>query len=364
MIADAGGPLAIVGGGTRMCAGVLAGEVLSTAAMSGIELYEPGALTVVARAGTPLGEVEATLAQNGQRLAFEPMDARGLLRTSGTPTIGGVVAANVSGPRRIQVGACRDFLLGVRFVDGRGVLIKNGGRVMKNVTGYDLVKLLAGSLGTLGVLSEVSLKVLPMPQTQASLVFSGLTDAVAVRLMSAAMASPFEVSGAAHCRRAPDGGPVTLLRLEGFAASVQYRAAKLLELLSEFGTGTVESDTGRVQATWKWVRDVGAFHHAPGDVWRISVKPGDGPDIAAKLGARDVLFDWAGGLIWALLEEGVDVRARLGNFAGHATLLRADADTRSRIAAFQPQPAALAALVDGLRAQFDPRTILNPGLMD
>ena len=164
IITGAEGPLRIEGGGTRPIGGASNGARLSTSAMTGVELYEPGALTLVVRAGTPLDEVEATLAAEGQRLAFEPMDHRGLLGTSGTPTIGGVVAANVSGPRRIQAGACRDFLLGVRFVDGQGRIIRNGGRVMKNVTGYDLVRLMAGSYGTLGVLTEVALKVLPAPR--------------------------------------------------------------------------------------------------------------------------------------------------------------------------------------------------------
>jgi glycolate oxidase FAD binding subunit len=171
IVADAKAPLAIHGGGTRGVA--VDGDALSTANLSGIELYEPGALTIVVKAGTPVAEVDAALAIEGQRLAFEPMDHRGLLGATGTPTMGGLIAANISGPRRIQAGAARDFALGVRFVDGRGEIIKNGGRVMKNVTGYDLVKLMSGSHGTLGVLTEVSLKVLPMPETEATLLLHG-----------------------------------------------------------------------------------------------------------------------------------------------------------------------------------------------
>ena len=331
--------------------------------MSGITLYEPGALTLVAKAGTPVAEIEEVLSAQNQRLAFEPMDYRGLLGTRGTPTIGGVVATNASGPRRVQVGACRDYLIGVRFVDGMGNIIKNGGRVMKNVTGYDLVKLMAGSFGTLGVISEVAFKVLPRTDVTAVLLIEGLSDGDAVRAMSAALGSPFEVTGAAHTPTGLDGVPVTMIRIEGFEASVAYRAKELRRLLTEFGSAEVETDPARTTAGWQWVRDVGAFHGQVGDIWRISVKPSDGPEIAARAGADNVLFDWGGGLIWALVTEGTDLRARLGAFSGHATLVRGSEETRARLAAFQPEPAPLAALSAGLRRKFDPRGILNPGMM-
>ena len=361
-VAGAEGPLRIVGGGTRPVGRPVSGEVLSTRGLSGIELYEPGALTIVARAGTPLAEVEVALAAENQRLPFEPMDMRGLLGTRGEPTIGGVVAANASGPRRIQAGACRDSLIGVRFVDGRGTVLKNGGRVMKNVTGYDLVKLLAGSYGTLGVVSEVSFKVLPGIETRACVLLNGLSNGDAVAAMAKALGSPYEVSGAAHTPAGIDGHPVTMLRLEGFSDSVAYRAGKLKELLAAFGDISVETDPERVQAGWTWVRDVETFQGREGDVWRISVKPSDGPGIAARAGG-DVLFDWGGGLVWALTAPGSDLRAELGDFAGHATLIRASEETRARLSVFQPEPAPVAALAEGLRRQFDPKGILNPGVM-
>ena len=361
-VAGAEGPLRIVGGGTRPVGRPVSGEVLSTRGLSGIELYEPGALTIVTRAGTPLAEVEAALAAENQRLPFEPMDMRGLLGTGGEPTIGGVVATNASGPRRIQAGACRDSLIGVRFVDGRGTVLKNGGRVMKNVTGYDLVKLLAGSYGTLGVVSEVSFKVLPGIETRACVLLNGLSNGDAVAAMAKALGSPYEVSGAAHTPAGIDGHPVTMLRLEGFADSVAYRAGKLKELLAAFGDISVETDPERVQAGWTWVRDVETFQGREGDVWRISVKPSDGPGIAARAGG-DVLFDWGGGLVWALAAPGSDLRAELGDFAGHATLIRASEETRARLSVFQPEPAPVAALAEGLRRQFDPKGILNPGVM-
>ncbi len=360
IVAGAGGPLRVIGGGTRRLGRPVTGEALSVAGLSGVELYEPGALTVVARAGTPLAEVEALLAAEKQRLPFEPMDHRALLGTGGEPTIGGVVAANVSGPRRIQAGAARDSLIGVRFVDGRGEVLKNGGRVMKNVTGYDLVKLMAGSWGTLGVLSEVAFKVLPETEARATLKLAGLGVHQAVEAMATALGSPFEVTGAAHLPG--DGAPLTMLRLEGFAASVAYRTERLASLLSPFGTVEAVTERAAVDEAWRRVRDVLPFAGRPGDVWRISVKPTDGPDVAARAGG-EAMFDWGGGLIWVLLPEGTDLRGQLGAFAGHATLVRASEETRRTLAPFHPEPAPVAALSAGLRAQFDPRGILNPGLM-
>lgn len=356
MIAAAADPICVRGGGTR---GVnLNGTLLETGGLSGITLYEPGSLTLVAQAGTPLAEIEAALAAEGQRLAFEPMDHRGLMGTDGEPTIGGVVAANVSGPRRVSVGACRDFMLGVRFVDGAGNVVKNGGRVMKNVTGYDLVKLMSGSWGTLGVLTEVSLKVLPKPETAACVLIDGLDDAGAVTAMAKALGSPFEVSGAAHLPVGPDGSPVTMLRTEGFAGSVTYRAEKLAELFPDLAV-RIERDADAVAESWAWVQNVVPFHGVAGDVWRVSVTPTDAAALAASIKADAVLYDWGGGLIWARVPEGTDVRARLGAFDGHATLVRG-----SGLPKFQPEPGPIAALSQGLRQKFDPKGILNAGLME
>ena len=365
LIADADGPLHIVGGNTRPVGNPVDGTPLSTERLTGIVEYEPGALTLVARAGTPVAEIERLLASEGQRLPFEPMDHRGLLGTSGEPTIGGIVAANISGPRRVQAGACRDFLLGVRFVDGMGRILKNGGRVMKNVTGYDLVKLMAGSRGTLGVLTEVSFKVLPEPPARAVLLIEGLSDESAITALTKALGSPFEVTGAAHTPKGIDGAPVTMIRIEGFAESVAYRAGQLQELLSGFGNAEVETDADRTAAGWRWVRDVETFHSQPGDVWSYSVKPSDGPALGEALrdmGATGLLYDWGGGRVWALSPEGTNMRPE--GLKGHATLVRASEETRARIPVFQPEPVPVQKISQGLRAKFDPRGILNPGLMD
>ncbi len=366
IIAGAAGPIAVRGGGTRMKG--IKGDVLSTSGLSGITLYEPGALTIVVQAGTPLAEVEAVLDTQGQQLAFEPMDLRGLLGTKGAPTIGGVVASNACGPRRVAVGACRDFLLGVRFIDGQGRVIKNGGRVMKNVTGYDLVKLMAGSFGTLGVLSEVSLKVLPKPALAASLMLTWpravASDVDAVKAMSAALGSPFEVTGAAHFRQSEAGCPITIIRVEGSEMSVKYRLGKLQELLAGYGDVELLSDPANVAVQWNSIRDVGNWHSSPDDIWRLSVKPSDAPNIAAAMPhGTHLSFDWGGGLIWAACEPGTNLRARIGRFSGHATLVRTLQDGAVEIPRFQPEPAPIATITAGLRAKFDPRGILNPGLM-
>lgn len=344
VIASASTPMRIIGGGTRSVVPSDGAELLSTRGLSGISLYEPGSLTLVAQAGTPLDQIETALAAEGQRLPFEPMDHRGLLGTSGTPTIGGVFAANVSGPRRIQVGAARDFLLGVRFVDGMGRVLKNGGRVMKNVTGYDLVKLMAGSRGRLGVVSEVAFKVLPLSEVTVTLVLQGLDDADAVRAMAQALGSPYEVSGAAHWP-----GQGTFLRIEGFAGSVAYRAKQLQEMLG----GDIEDNSKR----WTEIRDVIPFHDSEGDIWRLSVKPSDSPALVARSGARAALYDWGGGMVWLRMDPGTDLRARIALFSGHATLLRAGAGTLTQLQSEQPEPPALASLAAGLRAKFDPRKI-------
>jgi glycolate oxidase FAD binding subunit len=325
--------------------------VLSTADLSGISLYEPSALTVVAAAGTPLADIEKTLAAEGQRLPFEPMDHRGLLASTGTPTIGSVVACNISGPARIQAGACRDSLIGVRLVDGTGRVIKNGGRVMKNVTGYDLVKLMAGSFGTLGVLTEVAFKVLPAPEASATVTVAGLTDDQAVTAMSQALTAPYDVNGAAHM----DG--TTMIRVEGFKPSVKYRAEQLQTLFAPLGDVLITDN----DSAWKSLRDVEPFHGLETDVWRISVAPSDGPKVMEALRNMDdsvqVIYDWGGGLLWVSAAKGMDVRTALSGISGYAECVRGSG--RKRV----PKNAVIARIEQGLRTKFDPKGILNTGIM-
>ncbi len=385
----ANGPLSVRGGGTRGVAAM--GEVLTTEALAGIVRYEPGALTLIAKADIQFheviliacggenfvqiwtwlcsqmlltysrlenfDEVHAALAAKGQRLAFEPMDHRALLGTRGTPTLGGMVAANVSGPRRIQAGACRDSLLGVRFVDGHGAVVANGGRVMKNVTGYDLVKLMAGSFGTLGVLTEVAFKVLPTPEAAATLWLDDLDLAGAVGALGQALGSPHEVTAAAW------GGGRALIRVEGFAASVEERTAALVALWSPLGPVRTERDPEAQAALWQDIRDVRAFADRPGDVWRVSVKPTDATTVLDRVPHLDAQADWGGGLLWLRVAAGQHVRPGLAGIGGHATRARGASHPDEAVPAFHPEPPAIARLTAGLRAQFDPRGVLNPGVM-
>lgn len=370
----------IEGGGTRAGLGrpVEAERVLSTRQLTGITLYEPQELVISARAGTPLAEIEGALVKYRQRLPFEPMDHRALFGTEGVPTIGAIAACNISGPRRIQAGAARDHLIGVRMVNGFGEIIKSGGRVKKNVTGLDLVKLSCGAHGTLGLLTEVTFKLLPRPETAATLVLHGLDDAKAIKALSLGLTSPFQVAGAAHLPAdiaAPGTEAMTLLRLEGARVSVEYRAGALAKLLGDVGAAEILSGEG-AETLWRQVRDVEALAE-PRDaaIWRLSVAPSRGAEVVAalkrKLAAR-VLYDWGGGLIWvAVPVEGdagsVAVRKALseaaGQQGGHATLVRAPAEIRGRVDVFESLAEPLMRISAGIKASFDPDRIINPGRM-
>ena len=364
-------PLVIRGGGTRSLHAVPEGaDVLSTRGLSGIVAYNPAEMTMTARAGTPLEVVEAALAEKRQMLAFEPNDLRGVLGTSGLPTIGGVFATNASGPRRFTAGAARDSLLGARFVNGKGEIVKAGGRVMKNVTGLDLVKLLAGSHGSLALMTEVTFRLLPVPETAVTLVVSNLNDAEAAAAMATAMSMSVEASGAAHLPESVRGrfaggalpdGAATVLRLEGLAASVTVRAEKLAANLAGFGAVTrLEGEASR--RLWREIRDGAPYADGtPRPLWRVSVAPLAGQQLVAALRLEagvDAFYDWQGGLVWLRMEA--DPEAELlrryvkAVGGGHATLLRARPEALAATEAFQPQAEAVAMLQARVKASFDP----------
>ncbi|PST23584.1 2-hydroxy-acid oxidase [Rhizobium sp. JAB6] len=376
-----GAALAIVGGNTRSGFGnaVVSEAVLSSRDLAGIVAYNPGEMVMTARAGTPAAEIEAALAEAGQMMAFEPMDHRPLMTTEGEPTIGGVFAANVSGPRRFVSGAARDSLLGVRFVNGKGEIVKAGGRVMKNVTGLDLVKLMAGSHGTLGLLTEVTFRVPPKPKTEETIVLSGINDAEAANAMAAAMALPLEVSGAAHLPltvawsfldgRLPQG-EATVLRIEGLPRSVAVRGEKLAAAMGRLGpVKRLEEDDSR--RLWREIRNVKPYADGTSrPVWRVSVAPGIGHRLVAALRLEegvDAYYDWQGGLVWMRMEaepEGDMLRRYIHALGGgHATLMRATPAHRATTAAFQPQPESVALLSARIKEKFDPAGIFNPGKM-
>lgn len=374
--------LEIAGQGTKRAIGRPSQTdlTLDLSALTGITLYEPAELVLSAHAGTPLADIERLLEKNNQELAFEPMDYGPLLGgEAGQGTIGGVLAANLSGPRRIKAGAARDHFLGVTAVTGRAETIKSGGRVVKNVTGYDMCKVLAGSWGTLAAMTDVTLKVLPRAETEATIVVEGLDDARACAAMAAAMGSACDVSAAAHLPDhvasyfdgLPNAEAATALRLEGVAPSVKHRRETLAALMKPFGK-VVLLEEKESRALWKSVRQVKPFASEASrqrPLWRISTAPARGHEVAAAITpAAQMFYDWAGGLIWVAMPYGDEpdansIREAVAAVGGHATLVRASASVRAAADVFQPQGAALAALSKRVKDAFDPKGVLNPGRM-
>ena len=366
-------PLELVAGGSKRRLGrpMQVPYLLDLSAFAGIRQYEPEELVLTAGAATPLAEIEAALDQAGQMLAFEPGDWRALFGAEDcTPTLGGALACNLAGPRRIRQGAARDSFLGFHAVSGRGEIFKAGGRVVKNVTGYDLCKLLAGSFGTLAALTEVTVKVLPRPEAARTVAIGGLDDRTAVEALSQALGSAEEVSGAAHLPAAvaPEGAALTLVRVEGPPPSVIARAKVLEAALGCFGPVAILEDAASAPH-WRALRDVSPFAGL-GDraIWRLSVAPSRAPALAAALAHRLDLrhfFDWGGGLLWlavAAAEDGgaAAIRGLLAG-EGHATLIRAPDALLAAVPVFEPQNPALAALMARVKDGFDPKRVLNRG---
>jgi glycolate oxidase FAD binding subunit len=375
-------PLLIQGNGTKsgMLRPVQAARTLATAGLSGINLYAPKELIISAWAGTPLPEIEAALAAAGQHLIAEPPDLSELLNVTGKPqspkpqTLGGVVATNLSGPRRVAWGAMRDHVMGIRAVTGRAEIIRSGGRVLKNVTGLDLCKLLTGSHGTLGVITEITLKVLPAPEATGTLVLPGLDAAAGVAALSAALGSPFGVSGAtwlppgATARIPALGihGSATLIRIEDFAPSVTYRIGRLDD---QFGiAGAITLDTTQSRVVWKDIRDARPLAAQPDHaVWRISVRPSRGPAVLAALQPAGVggYLDWGGGLVWLAGPAEAATHAAVESVAtaagGNWTLLRAPDALRGAVHVVPEEAAPLARITREVKAALDPAGILNPG---
>ena len=383
-------PLEIIGHGSKRTIGqtMVTNAVLDLSALNAITSYEPNELIVTVQAGAPMADLLSLIDSKNQQFAFDPMDTSVLLGTPrGAGTIAGTIAAGLAGPRRIKAGGVRDHLLGAHAVSGFGDSFKTGGKVVKNVTGYDLCKLLAGSWGTLSVMTEVTLKVLPKAETERTLVLRGLDDVTANRAMTVALGSPFDVSGVAHLpasifRSNGDGlaglgtsqQGVTLIRIEGIGASVPHRAGSVSQALAAFGAADMIEDEASA-SVWAAIRDVTPFA-ASGSlgawpVWRIVCPPASGGAFGQALAREtggDVIYDWGGGLIWAALPPAADahaalLRKRLTAIGGHATLLRASDQVRNTVDVFHPQAAGVAALGQRVKASFDPRNILNRGRM-
>ena len=381
-----GKTLELIGRGSKRAIGRAAqwDATLDLSALTGVTLYEPEELVLSAKAGTPLHEIEALVAEKRQELAFEPMDYAPLLGgDAGATTIGGVIASNLSGPRRIKSGAARDHFLGFSAVSGRGETFKSGGRVVKNVTGYDLCKLMAGSWGTLAAMTDVTIKTLPKAETEQTLLVIGGDAAAAGKIMAAAMASYGDVSAAAHlpiaiaadvAETVSARSAVTALRLEGVAPSVTQRRSVLENLLAPFGS-LASLGEAQSRALWRAISDVTPFAakgpRGGADIWRISTAPARGAEIGRALADKasaEILYDWAGGLVWAALPRSDDARASsvhatVAAAGGHATLIRAPAAVRAKVDVFTPEPTPLAALTQRVRKGFDPQGVLNSGRM-
>ena len=375
-------PLEVAGHGTKYGIGRPSQTdlTLDLSGLNGVTLYEPAELVLSARASTPMSEIEALLEKHNQELAFEPIDYGPLLGVAtNNGTLGGAIAGNLSGPRRIKSGAARDHFLGVTAVTGRGETIKSGGRVVKNVTGYDLCKLLAGSWGTLGAMTDITIKVLPKAETEATVLIEGLDDARACAAMTAAMGSSCDVSGAAHLpdhvaswfENVPQSAASTVLRLEGFAPSVTHRRETLAAQMKSLGPVTL-LDERKSRDLWRSIRNVKPFvTEAAGarPLWRRSVAPSRGHEIAAAITpAAQMFYDWAGGLLWVAmpLENEPDapaIRRAVAAVGGHATLIRAPAAVRASVDVFTPEEPASRALAKRVKESFDPKGVLNPGRM-
>jgi glycolate oxidase FAD binding subunit len=381
-------PLEIIGHGSKRRIGqpMATNAVLDVSALNAVTAYEPNELIITVQAGAPLSDVKSLIDSKSQQFAFEPVDTAMLLGSSpDAGTLGGMIAAGLAGPRRIKAGGARDHLLGAHAVSGFGESFKAGGKVVKNVTGYDLCKLLAGSWGTLAVMTEVTLKVTPRPESERTLVLRGLDDEAAGRAMTTALGSPFDISGAAHlpgsALRTTAGAladiaaadrAMTLMRLEGITASVEHRAGSLRELLKSYGSADLFEDDVSA-GLWRAIRDVEPFAadgpRALWPVWRIVCPPASGGSFGQMLAREsggEVTYDWGGGLIWAALPPAADaharaLRQRLDAVGGHATLIRASDEVRAAVDVFHPQPNGLAALEQRVKRSFDPRNILNRG---
>jgi glycolate oxidase FAD binding subunit len=343
----------------RVVAGL---PVLSLAAFHSVAVYEPEELILEAGTATPLRVIQKMLHEKNQMLAFEPPDYSHLWGSSHSGSLGGVLATALAGPRRIKAGSVRDHVLGVRGVTGRGEIFKAGARVVKNVTGYDMPKLLAGSFGTLAALTSVTFKVLPAPEVEETVLVSVRDDAEAIRVMSDALQSSAEISAAAHVP-----GEGTYLRFEGISVSVSARRDRYVAGL-KLNCEIINAEPSRV--IWAKIRDCKAIaHEATRALWRISVAPMQGAAVAAFIARQTdarYFFDWGGGLLWMSLPaagDGGAVLVRSAFTEGHATLFAAPDDLRQRVQVFQPQAPTLAALTARVKLALDPHKKLNPGRM-
>jgi glycolate oxidase FAD binding subunit len=354
-------PFEIVAGGTRRAVGKPVGALplLDVSGLTGIVKYEPEELILTAAPSTPLTEINAVLATKGQRLGFDPADWSRLLGSNGVATLAGAASCDASGSGRLRHGAARDSLLGFQAVNGLGEMFRGGSKVVKNVTGFDLPKLICGAYGTLSVLTEVTFRVYPRPQFFAVLCLSDVTPETGFAALRKIAHSALEPAGLAYLPGSmmPQAGQgAALIKLEGAAKPLEEKIAMAHGLLGNAVT-RIEGDLfGAIGCGEK-------FADLPGDVWRVMIAPSDAPRVAKELNVQHWLGNWAGGLIWlaAPPSDAARIRAIAAAVKGQAMLLRASAESRARYGLYAPQPKALADLSRAVKAAFDPLSLFNPG---
>lgn len=357
-----GYPIEVRGGGTKRDIGLpeRGTAIVDLGAMTGVVDYEPSELVMTVRPATPLAQIEQILADKGQVLAFEPWDHAAIFGAENGATIGGVVAAGVAGPRRVSAGGARDHLLGFEAVSGRAEIFKGGGKVVKNVTGYDMSKVIAGSWGQLAIMTELTLKVLPLPRSTATVWIGGLSAETSIPAMAEAMGSPCAVAATAHVPGTRDCQSVTAFRLEGFAESVAVRIEELGSLLARYGASTTMTAIG-AERLWRTVTTAPRLAECE-TLWRAHVAPSRAGAFIAALDAlgASYLMDWGGAAFWVGACPGLAVRDAAAGAGGHAMLVRAPAALRATTPARHPEAPAVAALSNRIRHAFDPAGILDP----
>jgi glycolate oxidase FAD binding subunit len=374
-------PFEIVSSGSKRDFGrpVSAERILDVSALKGIIKYEPEELVITAHAATPIKEIEAALAERKQMLGFEPADWCTLFGDDhGRATLAGTVATNACGARRVKAGAVRDHVIGCRFVNGSGEAIKAGGSVIKNVTGFDIPKLMCGAFGTLGVLTELTLRVAPLPARTVSVALAMSSTEAGLRALRQAAALPVDPTGIAYLpeavlkasvasRAGSFGGAagIAVIRVEGTMNALTEKLAILRQTFTDFDAATLNDAV--TASLFREVSTGGLFGNRPTDIWRLCVPSSAAHEAVEKSGAEFWYSDWAGGLLWLGLNGDEEAAARLraitARWGGHATLMRASAEAREKLAVFEPEPPTRAGVTRSVKAAFDPHRLLNPGRM-
>jgi glycolate oxidase FAD binding subunit len=375
--AEKNAPFEIVARGSKRAMGrpVATQTILDTSAISGIVKYEPEELVLSVRAATPMKEIEAALAERNQMLGFEPADWGPLFGgPAGAGTIAGAVATNAAGSRRVRAGAVRDHVIGCRFVNGWGEGVKAGGQVIKNVTGFDLPKLMCGAFGTLGVLAEITLRVTPKPAQTATFVLRNCAPKEGLAALRRAAGLPIDATGlsylpaevlASQATGITGGNGAAFIRIEGTKPALEEKLALLRHAFA--GEDRAVLDDERTTALFRWIGEGAAFAGWGTDLWRLFVPQSAAHEALTQSKAQVWYADWAGGVLWLGLPANEQTSARLRQITmtvgGQASLMRGAESARASLAVFEAEAPARAELTRAVKAAFDPKRLFNPGRM-